>query len=335
MSLRSFSKTSWRIDGSRVIVYPYRLYYILAVALAVIFAGLLSVYMIYENAGVNVWLPLALFLLFIAALFWGYGGTFIEFDNAQGVMRKKLFGFIPVINVPFNRLHGIKVVSNLSYGAYNYRMFKKDDKYGKGVQVSSGYGKNDDPNAVAFVNEVIPLIHQYLDQHDSQATVTEQPLTAYLYFSQEGGRYTIKKNKIAMVILGLLMFAFGVHEFTPAAWVNDLNLVGKACFLIFFVLGGPMIIVTAFTTVTFDQGTQTVERRSPIGLGNKSWSFRDFIGVQTVRRSVNMIYTGTDIEMYFIRPDNNKQEAIVVQNFKKSRNIERFVQELHQIIAVD
>jgi hypothetical protein len=333
MSLKSLSKTRWKLEANRITVYPYGLYYILTIVLAVIFAAILFVFTKYENASIASSLPFALILLLAVVIFWGLAGTSVEFDNDQGVMRKKLMGFIPVTTLPFNKILGINVVSNIGQG-YNYRLFKKDDRYGKGILVSSAYGKNDDPNAIAFVNEVIPLIHDYLNQHDTLSSTKADPVTDYRYFTQESGSFTIKKNKIAALILGLLMFAVGIHEFTPGAWMNDLNLLGKACVFIFFVMGGPLIIIGGFTTVTFDPAARTIQRKSPVGIGSKTWNFQDFVTVQTIRRSINFIYSGTDIQMHFQRPENNKPEAIVVKTFRRSRSIDRFVRELYQIMGI-
>ncbi|QJD97203.1 hypothetical protein HH214_15660 [Mucilaginibacter robiniae] len=331
MSLKTLSQTRWKVEADRVTLFPYGVFYVLSAAMAIIFAGILFVYMKYENAGIMESLPFVLFLLLLVILFWGYANTSIEFNNRQGIMRKKLMGFIPVVNLPFNQLAGINVISN-TMGGYNYRVFKKADKYGKGVAVSSGYSRNDDPNAIAFVDGVVPLIHDYLNQHDALAPASVAPITNYKYFKKENGRYIIKKNKVAAVIFGLLMLAFGIHEFTPAAWIDDLNLLGNICFFIFFVLGGPLIIIAGFTTVAFDQSARTIERKSPIGLGNRTWNFADFTGIQTLRRSINFIYSGTDVQMHFQHPDKPKPEVIVVHSFRRSRNIERFVQELYQIM---
>lgn len=333
MSLKSVSKTRWKLEGNIITVYPYGLYYILTIVLAVIFAGILFIYIKYQNTSITDSLPLALLLLLAVVIFWALAGTSVEFDNGRGVMRKKLMGIIPIATVPFDKLHGINVVSNIGQG-YNYRIFKKDDRYGKGMVVSSAYGKNDDPNAIAFVNEVIPLIHNFLDQHGALSPDIAEPITNFKYFNQENGSFTVKKNKVAALILGLLLFAFGVYGFTRGSWMQDFNLLGQICFFIFFIAGGPLIIIAGFTTVTFDPAARTIQRKSPVGIGNKTWNFQDFVTVQTIRRSINFIYSGTDIQMHFQRPDNNKPEAIIVRTFRRSRSIDRFVKELYQIMGI-
>ncbi|MGZ3872200.1 MAG: hypothetical protein ACXVJD_04750 [Mucilaginibacter sp.] len=332
MSFKSFYQTRWVLEPNRVTVFPYRLFYFLAIVLAVIFAGILLVFTKLTYAGLADDSSFAFILLLVVVLFGGFGGTCVEFDNGQAVMRKKLMGFIPIAVTPFNKLQGINVVTNAATG-YNYRMFRKDARYGKGTVVSARYGRNDDPNAIAFVNEVIPVVHSYLRQHDDQSAVAAAPLTDYRHFTQDNGSFTVKKNKVAAAILGLLMFTVGVHEFTPGAWMHDVSLFGSVCIFIFFVIGGPVIIIAGFTTVTFDPAAKTISRKSPVGFGNKTWSFQDFAGLNTIRRSVNLIYSGTDVQMNFQRT-GNKPEAIIVRTFRTSRSIERFVQELHQIMGI-
>lgn len=331
MSLKSLAQTRWKLEPERVTIYPYGLSYILSAVLAVAFAVILFLYLKYQNASLSDSLPLVLVLLLIVVLFWSFAATSIEFDNRSGNMRKLLMGIIPLTTIPFAKIQGISPVSNL-YGSYKYRLFRKDAKYGKGVLVSCAYTKNDDPNAVAFVDEAVTTIHSYLDAHDSPSDFVSAPITSFKYFEEQNGQYILKKNKVGSTILGLALLAIGIHELTPGAWLGHDLSIGRICMLIFTIVGGPAIILAGFTSVTFDTIKRTIERKSPIGLGNRLYSFDDFNGIQTVRKSMNFIYSGTEVQLFFIKPAAEKQEVIVLQSFYRSSNVERFVQEVNALI---
>ena len=276
-------------------------------------------------------MPLLLVLIVIVVLFIGWAGTCIEFDISTGIMRKKLMGFLPIASIPFSRIYGISPVSNMM-GSYKYRIFKKDNRYGKGILVSSAYGKNDDPNAIAFVDEVITPIHRFLEAHDGPEDFKPQLIEKYEFFNVQGGNYTIKRNKIGSTILGLVLLGIGIHELTPGAWLGHDLAIGRICFLIFTLIGGPAIMLAGFTEVKFDKDSRLLTRMSPIGLGNKTYSFDDFNGLQTVRKSTNLIYTGTDVQIYFLKPQSQKEDVLVLQSFMSTRKVERFISEVNSII---
>ncbi|MFW0718574.1 hypothetical protein [Pedobacter sp. N23S346] len=331
MSLKSLSKTRWSIAPDRVTIYPYGLSYILAAVVAIIFAAGYFFYTRSMQNSMESSMPLLLVLIVIVILFVGWAGTSIEFDINSGIMRKKLMGFLPISSIPFSRIHGISPVSNMM-GSYTYRVFKKDNRYGKGILVSCSYGKNDDPNAIAFVDEVITTVHRHLEAHDSPEDFMPQTIENYTFFNVQGGTYTLKKNRIGSIVFGTLLLAIGIHELTPYAWLgHDIN-IGRIFFLLFTLIGGPAIILAGFTDITIDKTSRLLTRTNPIGLGNKTYSFDNFNGIQTVRKSTNFIYSGTEVQVYFLKPGTQKEEAIALQSFFSTRKVERFVAELNSII---
>jgi hypothetical protein len=329
MSLKSLSKTRWKTDTDVVTVYPFGLYFILGAVLSVIFMAIVLVYVNYTYPTTGEAVSLAIFLLFIAFLFGCFGSLKIEFDNHSGVMRRKLLGFIPFGSVRFHQLQGIDVVMNLA-GSYSYKMFKKNERYGKGITVSSSYGKNDDPNAIAFVNEVIPIIHAYLDQHDVQPIVGQEPvLTSYQYFIDNGGSFELKNKKIGAIIFGLFFIGIGIWMLTSL----DNSFWSTLILAIVMLFFGLVFFNAAFTRIVISKSDQTVQRVSPFGLGNVCYRFLDFAGIQTVRKSVNFAYAGTEVQLFFNLPDKNKQEVLVISSLRRSHQIERFLLELNQIIG--
>ncbi|AMR34005.1 hypothetical protein A0256_22420 [Mucilaginibacter sp. PAMC 26640] len=329
MSLKSLSKTRWLIEPNSVSIYPYGVFYIFTIVIAILFTGLLLVYIKYQNTTISESLPFVLLLLLIIALFWGFAATQIEFDNSKGRMRKLLMGFIPVTTLPFSKLQGINAVSNMA-GSYNYRLFKKDARYGNGIVVSAGYTKNDDQNAVAFVDEAVYVIHGFLDLHDSEADSISEPITSYRFFNQEGHLYTIKNKKMGALFFGLLLLVIGffLMRIETNGVLSKIVIVAATLFLALIFFNA------AYTTITFDKVAQTVERTGVAKFLNRKYNFGAFAGIQTLRRSLNFVYLGTDVNMYFDVPDKiGKQEFLTIISIKKSADIERFIQELNQVIA--
>jgi hypothetical protein len=331
MSLKTLVKTRWKIEPDRVIIYPYGLLYVFTAVIAALFTGLLLLYLKSINTTLAESLPLVLFLLLIIVLFWGFAGTYVEFDNSKARMRKMLMGFLPVTTLPLAKLQGINSVSN-TVGSYNYRLFRKDARYGKGIVVSSGYTKEDDPNAIAFVNEAIPIIHSYLDRYDTPTDFVDEKITSYKYFDQEAGVYTVKNKKIGAIILGFFFVALGLYLTT----IETNGFLPKLIIVAAMLLMGLVIINAGYTKLSFDTTNQIIQRTGLISYFNKQYNFYSFAGIETLRRSINFVYAGTDVNMYFeVAGKNGKQEIITASSFKNSADIERFIKELYQIMEID
>ncbi|TDQ11500.1 hypothetical protein [Pedobacter metabolipauper] len=330
MSIKKLSKTSWKIEPGRVTIYPYGLLYIFAAIITVLFSSLIVIYISFLNVPIADSLFVILFALLPVVLFWGFATTRIEFDSEKGRMRKLFMGFLPVNSIPFSSLHGISPVVNVA-GGYNYRMFRKDARYGKGIVVSSGYAKNDDPNAIAFVGEAVPLIHGYLEQHDTPADFVSEPINFYRFFNQEGSVYTVKNKKTGAILFGLMFIALGL-------WLTTTETDGifvKIFLVAFVVFIGLIFINAAYTKITFDTAAHTIQRTGLVKFWHREYQLSNYAGLQTVRRSINFVYAGTDINMYFNIPEKNgKQEILTVSSFKKSTDIERFIQEVYQIMGI-
>ncbi len=329
MSLKSLVKTRWKIEPDSVTIYPYGLFYILAPVMAVFGAVLLFLYIHYQNSSLSASLPLVLFVVLIVVLMWGAANTHIAFNNRQGRMRKMLFGFIPTVTIPFAEIQGIDVVSHITTGSYNYSAFRKSARHGKGIVVSSGYTKNDDPNAIAFVNEAVPVIHAYLDKYDRPEGFVQQPLTSFKYFEHKGNTYVIKKRKAATLITGLIFIAIGFWLFTIP--VDSLAAM-LICIALFFLFG-LVFINAAFTDLIFDPQAQTVTRKGLFRFWNRNYSFENFAGVQTIRHTMNFIYVRTSVNLHFEVPGKNgKQDILTVASLFRGKSIDRFIQEFYQIM---
>jgi hypothetical protein len=328
----SISKTRWKIEPDRIIIRPFGLYILLGGGLAVIFIGLFAAYKAVNLSNEFSSVQFMAFMLVILGLFILSGFGYIVFDRNTNVMKQYLLGFIPFRTKSFDELEGVKVV-NRTNGGYTYRMFTKADKFGKGIIISSGYASPRDKNAAAFEEQVIPKIDEFLGAAQP-AGVREEAviITDFKYFNYADGVYNMKVNRAGAFILGALLLAVGIHECTSAAWLSDMNMIGKLLLCGCFILGGGALMASAFTTTTFNPGTRTLERKNPVGLGNAKHEFDHFVTFRTVRKSYNGVHTGTEVQMHFQRPGEDKQRAIALSSFRNTRKIDRFVEEIRSIM---
>ncbi|WDF55952.1 hypothetical protein [Mucilaginibacter sp. KACC 22063] len=332
MSSQKYSKTRWKIDSDRVTVYPYGVFYVFTIIIAILSSGLLFLYFHYQrSATIGNSLPLVFLILLMVVLFWLFGNTYLEFDSSKGRMRKMLFGFLPTRIIPFEKLEGINLV-NIAGGSYNYRLFKKDARYGKGIIVSSGYTKNNDPNAIAFVEEVVPIIHGYLSQYTTPADYVAERITSYKFFTEEAGVYNVKNRKIGALLFSLLCFAGGVYFMRLDTYDGT---IPQIIIVAVMILLGFVFIYAAFTKISFDPVAQTVSRTGPVSYWNREYPMSAFTGIQTLRRSVNFVYTSTEVKMYFDMPDKKGyQQMLTVATLRRSSDIDRFVKEVYQIMGI-
>ncbi|WP_295771632.1 hypothetical protein [uncultured Mucilaginibacter sp.] len=329
MSFKSLAKTRWRIEPERVIIYPTGVFYIFVPIMAILGIGLLYMYTSTQNVSISQSMPIVLLILLIVVLFWGAANTYIEFDNRQARMRKMFMGFIPTKNIPFAQLHGIDVVSGITTGSYNYSLFRKNSRYGKGIVVSSAYTKNDDPNAIAFVEEAVPIIHGYLEKYDSPADFVSEPITSYKYFELKGNVYAVKSNKIGALITGIVLIGIGLWLFTIPA---DSLIAILFCIGLLFLFG-VVFINAAFTQFLFDPQNGTVKRTGLFSFLHKEYSFVNYAGIQTIRHTVNLIYVRTSVNLIFVLPEkNNKEVPLTVASLFREKSIDRFIKEFYSIM---
>ncbi|WP_316850491.1 hypothetical protein [Pedobacter agri] len=329
MSLKTLAKTRWKIEPNRVIIYPSGVFYIFVPVMSIFGIGLLYLYTYYQNVSLMESLPIVIIILLLVLLFWGAANTFVEFDNHQGRMRKLFMGFLPVKNVHFSELYGIDLVSGITNGSYHYSLYRKNARYGKGIIVSSAYTRNDDPNALAFTQEAVPIIHGYLDQYDTPGDFVAEPITSYKYFRNEGGTYVVKSNKTGALVAGIVLIGLGLYLLTiPADSV--LAMVFSIGLLFLF---GIVFINASFTKLIFDSHAGTVRRTGLFSFLHKEYNFQNFVGIQTIRHTVNLIYVRTSVNLIFVLPEkNNKEIPFTIASLFREKSIDRFIKEFYSIM---
>ncbi|PVH25411.1 hypothetical protein [Sphingobacterium corticibacter] len=328
--MKRFYQTRWEIMPDRIVLYPHRTFSMIAIFLLLLGTGLA---VLLYNQGENLkslW-PIALAWLLVTILLGASARNCLVFDNQAGMLYHKWLGILTTRNLSFSELYGINVVNQSGLGGYSYKLFRKKARYGRGIAVSSGYSKANDENAVAFVTEVIPKIHAFLDQHDKLSNPEIVPVTSLRYFRQDGDQYVVRGAKLSNILYGLLFIimsiwiALGVPEKTFGIYIAQ----------VFVLLLVVIFVNSIFIKFVFDPQQRTVKRTALFSYMNKEYSFEHFLGVQAVRHTTNMIYTGTSVHLHFLDvPKSNKAIELEVASYYRVKNVDRFIQEFHQVMPL-
>lgn len=331
MSIKELMKTRWSVEHDRITIYPYGWYFVVSVIMAILFIGFAVAVYVLEPYSLGTVMPILLpFFLVMIALFFAGGYTHIVFDNNNFTMTKRWMGIVPVVTKSFDQLHGVNVMRQ-STGGFNFRIYPRNDKFGKGVAISSYYNKDTHPNCVAFTTEVIPLIHKYLDMN-SPLPVQQEIITEYIYFTESNGVYTYKQRRLTMVIFFVACLALGIHELTPYAFSLD---KGDAFHIA--MIAGPLLFALVFLnalfmTITFDTKTRMVEKKSPARIGNLKMPFEYFQNFHMIRKTTNGAYAGTEVHMIFHEPGAKNTKSMMIRQVQNTRKIDRLVEEIKNIM---
>lgn len=337
MAIKQFAQTRWKIEPQRVTIYPYSIFNLLSIVLGIIFIIFIVLFgvIIYPDmvGALPAMIPMILLLLLITFLFWSMPRTFVVFDNQSQVMSKKLFGLMTITSVNFSDLEAISIVRN-KIGGYNYRAFTKKDKYGKGIIVSAAYGKDDDSNAIALNQEAFSIIRQFLAPGQQTSSSVKTPITDFQFYDVNLPYYTIKhKSKIVGLLIGIGLIVFAVNEVfnktITSGTMDTIFLVGGG------LIGGAAILIGAFTKIVFDTTNQVLSKINPFGFGTQTYAIANFVNFQITRRTTNLIYAGTDINMYFKILGSDKQTAIKIRSFRSTKKIDQFLQETRHIMGLN
>lgn len=324
----SISKTRWNITADRITLHPFGQLFILGGVLAIIFIGLITAIHLLPGNQLPEFNSLLIFTLLICGGFILHGFTYIELDRNTMRLRKLLLGFIPVLNVPFEKLYGIKLIERSGAGIV-YRLVYNNDKYGKGITVSSGYGHKD-KRAVAFSEEVIPAVHRFLDAAAPAAAPQPTVITEYEYFTWADDIFTVKVKKVANVILGLFIATLGGFVLYAGQDMGPIKqyLVGG----IALVLGIAVVLGVLFMRIHFNTRTRVIEKKAPGWAGGGNIPFANIIDVHLVRHHTNGVYTHTAVSLKYEKPGSGKTGNMPITTVRDSRKIERLLAEIDSIV---
>lgn len=321
-------KTQWTIETDQITLFPNRRY-IFAGIIVLILVIVLGIYAKAELLNNTRTLINYLLIFGLAALApFGLALNKIAFDMIDKTMLVKLFGFITIKRIDFKEIAAISPVT-LDTGSYSYQVFKKSDRHGKGIRISSHYSKTNDKNAEALVNEVFPILERHLSDQAVPEVVT--PVTSFDHYVVEDGVYMVKGIKGAKIFMGLLGGGFVVLGLYLIVTIgNSGNVIGTYAT---FVLG--LFLLLGITkTVSLNVNNRTVVKSLFLGLKKTEYSFDDFQEFHVLRKTTNFVYSGTEVGLVMKERNSDKFFVVGLVSFRNTKKIERFMAETAKILGV-
>jgi len=324
------AKTKWIIEPGTLTIYPKRNLRIIGLIFFVLIAAFgffLSRSLQGNSAGLS--LGFYGFMLLVPLLLIFIAETKVVFDGNSRKLYKKI-GFLPVGSIPFDDIATVQAYEVLGSG-YNYRLFKKSNRHGKGLIVSSGYSKATNPNLIQFQQEVLPKIDELV--FANAPVIPKQTIYDFQYFKEQGGVYLLRDNKIGSFVFGFIFIGA-----TVAILLNPDFLAREGTFqgiliTYFPALIGLALLFAATSNVRFDKVQRKVIRSTFAGRVVKEYPFDDLIRFQIIRKTTNLIYSGTEVRAEILIPAKNKTTALMLKNFIGTKKIDRFIDEANTILG--
>ncbi len=319
-------KTKWKTEADRIILQPDLILNAFGILILLVFIGLgISA----RNELLSDSRTLTFYIIIFGSvplLFFLMARNQVVFDRIDQKMYVRPFGLFTIRSVPFDNIAAVNAV--YQYGtAFNFQVFKKTDRHGKGIRISSGYGKETNKNAIAFTNEVFPLIEDFLkDVFTTEAA--PEPITTFEYYTLDQGVYTLKFHTVVNAIIGLALVIWSVYSFfsTNTLSINNPLLITYIPFIF-----GLIILIGANNKITFDTNSRTIHKTTMGGLKKKEYSFNAYLGFSIIRKTTNFIHSGTDAGIKIDTQDGN-YKVLVLKAFNRTKKIERFILETEAIL---
>lgn len=319
-------KTKWKTEADRIILQPDLILNAFGILFLLVFIGLgISA----QNELLSNSRTMTFYLIIfgsVPVLFFLLARNQIIFDRIDQKMYVRPFGLFTIRSVPFDNIAAVNAV--YQYGtAFNFQVFKKTDRHGKGIRISSGYGKETNKNAVAFTNEVFPLIEDFLKDVFATEPVPE-PITTFEYYSVDQGIYTLKFHAAVNAFIGAALVVWSIYSFFST---NSLSLNNPLLITFIPFIFGLLILTGANNKITFDTNTGTIYKTTMGGLRKKEYPFSAYLGFSIIRKTTNFVHSGTDAGIKIDTQDGN-YKVLVLKAFNRTKKIERFILETETIL---
>ena len=324
------AKTKWIIEPSTLTIYPKRNLRIVGLIFFVLIAAFIF-FLSRSVQGYSAGLTLGYYgcLLLIPLLLIFIAETKVIFDGNSRILYKKI-GFLPTGSIPFDDIASVQAYEIMGSG-YNYRLFKKSNRHGKGVIVSSGYSKATNPNLIQFQQEVLPKIDELV--FANAPVIPKQTIYDFQFFKEEGGVYLLRDNKIGSLIIGLILIGVTVAIlFSPDFLANE-GSIQKILLTYFPAAIGLALLFAATSNIRFDKSQRKIIRSTFAGRVLKEYPFDDLIRFQIIRKTTNLIYSGTEVRAEILLPAKNKTTTLILKSFIGTKKIERFLDEANTILG--
>jgi hypothetical protein len=328
--IKFMAKTKWIIGPGTLTIYPKRNLRIVGLIFFVLVAAFIF-YLSRSVQGYSAGLTLGYygFLLLIPLLLILIAETKVIFDGNSRVLYKKI-AFLPTGSIPFDDIASVEPYEILGSG-FNYKLFKKSNRHGRGLLVSSGYGKANDANLIAYQQEVLPKIDELV--FANAPVIPKQTIYDFRFFKEEGGIYLLRDNKIGSFIVGLILIGATVAIlFSPDFLANE-GSVQKILLTYFPAAIGLALLFAATSNIRFDKSQRKIIRSTFAGHFKKEYPFDDLIRFQVIRKTTNLIYSGTEVRAEIFLPAKNKTTILNLKSFIGTKKIERFLDEANTILG--
>jgi len=330
----SMKKTTWLISPDKIQLYPFRVYRPISIAVGLVFIAIWS-YMLKSSPvlgqGGGVVGGYTIIILFSVLLF-AVGNTFILFDANRKRVYCKLAGFITIQSLAFDDIAVIQPVTGTSIV---YRIFTKKDRHGKGHTISSYYSGWKDKDLAPFQQEVLPVIDKMIfGSPDLRQAPTYVPITDFMFFTEKDGGYVMKMRKVSLIVVMLLFLAWWLYALLTPGYADNQTGAKKILATWFPFCMAVLLTFSVFNVFFFDVQKRTITQSLLGGLIKRTYKMDDFIRFRIVRKTTNMVYSGTEIRMEMAIPNNTKIRFISLRQFNSTKQIERFLQETEEILGV-
>ncbi|KQM79159.1 hypothetical protein ASE74_00895 [Pedobacter sp. Leaf216] len=324
------AKTKWIIEPSTLTIYPKRNLRIIGIIFFVLIAAFIF-YLSRSIQGYSYGLTFGyyIFMLLIPLLLVFVAETKIIFDGNSRRLYKKI-GFLPTGSIAFDDIASVQAYEILGSG-FNYRLFKKSNRHGKGLIVSSGYSKATNANLIQFQQEVLPKIDELV--FANAPFIPKQAIYDFKFFKEEGGVYLLRDNKIGSLIIGLFLIGITVAILLTPNALSSEGSIKRLLITYFPAVIGLALLFAATSNIRFDKTQRKIIRSTFAGRVVKEYPFDDLIRFQIIRKTTNLIYSGTEVRAEIEIPAKNKAITLILKNFIGTKKIDRFIDEANTILG--
>ncbi|MCX2582333.1 hypothetical protein [Pedobacter sp. MR22-3] len=324
------AKTKWIIEPNTLTIYPKRNLRIVGLVFFILFLGLVY-YLSTQMSGYSQSTAIIYcgVLLMVPLLLVWMAESKLIFNGTDRTLYRKI-GFLPVGSISFDDIAAVDSYEVYG-GGYSYRLFKKSNRHGKGLPVSNGYSKVTDANLIQYQNEVLPKIDELV--FANAPVIPKQAIYDFEFFKEEGGIYQLKQQKIGGVIVGLIMIGITVAILLQPDFMAGENDFKRILVTYFPLIIGLVLFYMVFSSVKFDKHQRKLIHATFGGRKVKEYAFDDIIRFQIVRKTTNLIYSGTEVNAEIYLPGKDKMRVMSLKSFMGTKKIDRFLDELNTILG--
>jgi hypothetical protein len=133
--------------------------------------------------------------------------------------------------------------------------------------------------------------------------------------------------------LGLIFIGATVAIlFSPDFLANE-GSIQKTLLTYFPAAIGLALLFAATSNIRFDKSQRKIIRSTFAGRFKKEYPFDDLIRFQVIRKTTNLIYSGTEVRAEIFLPAKNKTTILNLKSFIGTKKIERFLDEANTILG--